>query len=269
MAYLCLSYEVISRLDREAAIAQSAAMSRHRWRGALPNWHPLVLGGGRAAGRAAALRMYSSSGRKRGKYTGVSSGGESDDESSQGCSINLLTEDEESTAEFSGWVDWVVATQAALVNYDQNSGDIEEEERQGLHVMSYPLLTMLSSSNTASSPSSGLSHRPSATSSSSLDTVASSPISPLPASLSNASFSPSNAFSFATSSSSMSTSPTSMLSSSTSMSSSSASMSSSSASMPRPLISCSVGVNNTSPAHPPDTVVPKVTNNGSSARSPS
>ena len=154
--------------------------------------------------------MYSSSGRKRGKYTGVSSRDESDDESSQGCSINLLTEDEESTAEFSGRVDWVVATQAALVNYNQNSGDIEEEEQQGLQVVSYPLFTMLSSLNIASSPSSRLSHRPSATSSSSLDTVASSPISPLPASLSNASLSPSNAFSFTMSSSSISTSPMSM-----------------------------------------------------------
>ena len=131
-AYPRLSYEAMSRLDREAAVARSAAMSRHRWRGALPSWHPLVLGGGRAAGRAAALRMYSSSGRKRGKYTGVSSGGESDDESSQGRSINLLTEDEESTAEFSGRVDWVVATQAALVNYDQNSGDVERGGATGL-----------------------------------------------------------------------------------------------------------------------------------------
>ena len=61
-------------------------------------------------------------------------------------SINLLTEDEESTAEFSGRVDWVVATQAALVNYDQNSGDVEEEERQGLRVVSYPSLTTSSSS---------------------------------------------------------------------------------------------------------------------------
>ena len=76
----------------------------------MPNWHSLVLGGSRAAGRAAAQRLSTSSGRRRGKYTGVSSGGESGDEGVRPRSISLVTEDELSPVEFGERVEWVVST---------------------------------------------------------------------------------------------------------------------------------------------------------------
>ena len=118
-AYPRSSYEALSQMNEEGAVARAVAISRHRWRGALPNWHPLVLGGSRAAGRAAAQRLSTSSGRRRGKYTGVSSGGESGDESVRPRSISLVTEDELSPVEFGARVEWVVTTQAALVEFNQ------------------------------------------------------------------------------------------------------------------------------------------------------
>ena len=118
-AYPRSSYEALSQVDEEGAVARAVAISRHRWRGALPNWHPLVLGGSRAAGRAAAQCLSTSSGRRRGKYTGVSSGGESGDEGVRPRSISLVTEDELSLVEFGERVEWVVLTQAALVEYNR------------------------------------------------------------------------------------------------------------------------------------------------------
>ena len=56
-AYPRSSYETLSQANEEGAVARAVAISRHRWRGALPSWHPLVLGGSRAAGRAAAQRL--------------------------------------------------------------------------------------------------------------------------------------------------------------------------------------------------------------------
>ena len=119
-AYPRSSYEALSQVNEEGAIARAVAISRHRWRGALPSWHPLVLGGSRAAGRAAAQRLSGSSGRRRGRYTGVSSGGESGDEGTGQRSISLVTEDELSPAEFGERVEWVVSTQAALVEFSRS-----------------------------------------------------------------------------------------------------------------------------------------------------
>ena len=126
--------------------------------------------GSRAAGRAAAHRISSVTGRKRGKYTGVSSGGESEDEERRSRSVSLVTEDELSTAEFGEKAEWVVNTQAALVAFNQDEGNVEEEVRLGVRVIA-PSPSILDSLPTPPPPSfsssSSFSVSPSLTSSSS------------------------------------------------------------------------------------------------------
>ena len=119
-AYPRSSYEALSQVNEEGAVARVVAISRYRWRGALLSWHPLVLGGSRVAGRAAAQRLSSSSGRCTGKYTGISSSGESGDEGAGQRSISLVTEDELSPVEFGERVEWVVSTQAVLVEFNRS-----------------------------------------------------------------------------------------------------------------------------------------------------
>ena len=174
-AYPRSSYEALSQVNEEGAVARAVAISRHRWRGALPSWHPLVLGGSRAAGRAAAQRLSSSSGRRRGRYTGVSSGGESGDEGAGQRSISLVTEDELSPAEFGERVEWVVSTQAALVAFNQS----ESNTAGGWEVVRG--LSSSSSLPTSSPTPTPLSQTPSSSSSSS---VSPPPCSPPPSGLS-------------------------------------------------------------------------------------
>ena len=206
------SYDALAETEEEAAVARAVAMSRHRWRGALPSWHPLVLGGGRAAGRAAAQRISSSSGRRRGRYTGVSSGGESGDEGSGPRSVSLVTEDELSPAEFAGRVEWVVATQAALVQFDQSA--------EGMAVGGWEVVPGLLSSSSLNT-SSPTPTPPSVSSSS-----------PSPPSQSSSSSSPSPQLPASSSSSQSSSSSSASQSSSSSSASSSSSSSSASSSTP-------------------------------------